>query len=415
MFYALAPLVEKARVPEAATLIFAVGLAPLAAFGLDALLRGEGASVRSLTVAVLAAFGAIVAFAALFLYAARVQFDERLIVTALCSLLAAGLLTAWGSFSGRAASAAAIGLVLFELGNVTDYNLATADRKTHPYLYQLADHFDMARYVRSQGEPARIYYDAQAIPYNIGDWYGLEAFNAYAASVPSALWQFDLSSPRVLDILGIRYYFGVTPPWPGLREVFEGHSGLKVFENPKAFPRVWAVHAGQQVADARATLSDLKFDARHIVFEIGQQPPALASCDGDDVWMPHHEPNHVTIRAAMACRGMVILTDTWFPGWSASVDGRPARIEKAYGAFRGVVVEAGEHTIEMKYRPWSVFLGAALTALAAIIALLAATHRIGKHSHPLHYCRGSDGRRATTPLPSPDSNGGGTVNTGFRL
>ena len=389
MFYALAPLVEKARVPEAATLIFAVGLAPLAAFGLDAL-RGANRITRRdteprpagavmLTGWILAGFGAIVAFAALFFYAARVQFDERLIVTALCSLLAAGLLTAWGSFSGRAASAAAIGLVLFELGNVTDYNLATADRKTHPYLYQLADHFDMARYVRAQGEPARVYYDGKAIPYNIGDWYGLEAFNAYAASVPSALWQFDLSNKRVLDILGIRYYFGVTPPWPGLREVFEGRSGQKIFENPKAFPRVWAVHATQAVADARATLSDPKFDARHVVFEIGQQPPALASCDGDDVWMPHHEPNRVTIHATLPCRGMVILTDTWFPGWIASVDGRAAKIEKAYGAFRGIVVEAGDHTIEMKYRPWSVFLGAALTALAAIIALVSGLGKKARH------------------------------------
>jgi uncharacterized membrane protein YfhO len=69
---------------------------------------------------------------------------------------------------------------------------------------------------------------------------------------------------------------------------------------------------------------------------------------------------------------MVILTDTWFPGWRATVDGRPARIEKAYGAFRGVVVEAGDHTIEMRYRPWSVFIGASMTALASLIALAAA-------------------------------------------
>jgi hypothetical protein len=265
--------------------------------------------------------------------------------------------------------------VLFELGNVTDFNLATADRKTHPYLYGLADHFDLARYVRAQGEPARIYYDATAIPYNIGDWYGLEAFNTYAASVPAGLWQFDLSSPRVLDILGIRYYFGPVPQWPGLREVFEGRSGQKVFENPRAFPRVWAVHGALEVADARearAMLSDPKFDARHNVFEIGQQPPPLQSCDGDDVWMPHHEPNAVTIRAALPCRGMVILTDTWFPGWTASVDGHAVKIEKAYGAFRGVVLPAGDHTIEMKYRPWSVYLGAAMTAVAAFIALLAA-------------------------------------------
>jgi uncharacterized membrane protein YfhO len=46
-------------------------------------------------------------------------------------------------------------------------------------------------------------------------------------------------------------------------------------------------------------------------------------------------------------------------------------IEKAYGAFRGVVVESGDHTIEMRYRPASVFIGAALTGIATIIALLA--------------------------------------------
>jgi hypothetical protein len=380
MFYALAPLVEKARVPEAATLIFAVGLAPLAAFGLDALREG-GSSIRSLTVAaqwVLAGFGAVVGFGALFLYAARIQVaDDRWIITALCALLAAGLLTAWrnGSLSGRAGSAVAIGLVLFELGTVTDSNLATADRKTHPYLFSLASHFDMARYVRAQGEPARIYYDGKAIPYNIGDWYGLETFDAYAASVPSSLWQFDLFSPRVQDILGIRYYFGQVPQRPDLREVFQGASGLKIFESPTSFPRVWAVHGGREVADsqqARATLSDATFDARRNVFEIGQEPPKLQSCEGDDVWMPHHEPNYVSIHAVMSCRGMVILTDTWFPGWSATVDGRSARIEKADGAFRGVVVDAGEHTIEMRYRPWSVYVGAAMTAAAAAIALLAA-------------------------------------------
>lgn len=381
MFYALAPLVEKARVPEAATLIFAVGVAPLAAFGLDAMRQGAGSSVRSLTVAALAGFGGIVGFGALFFYAARVPVaDDRWIITALCALLAAGLMAAWraGAISGRAGSALAIGLVLFELGNVTDFNLATADPKTHPYLYKLAAHFDLARYVRAQGEPARIYYDGKAIPYNIGDWYGLEAFDAYAASVPSSLWMFDLFSPRVQDILGIRYYFGPSAQRTDLKEVFEGASGLKVFENPKAFPRVWAVHEAREVADARearATLSDPGFDARRNVFLIWQQPPKLETCEGDEVWMPHHEPSYLTIRATMRCRGMVILTDTWFPGWRATVDGHAVRIEKAYGAFRGVVVDAGDHTIEMRYRPWSVFAGAGMTLVAAMIALAAAMVR----------------------------------------
>jgi uncharacterized membrane protein YfhO len=67
---------------------------------------------------------------------------------------------------------------------------------------------------------------------------------------------------------------------------------------------------------------------------------------------------------------MVILSDTFFPGWLASVDGRDTPIHEAYGFLRGVVVPGGLHTLEFRYRPRSVFLGAALTAFATAIATL---------------------------------------------
>jgi hypothetical protein len=387
MFYALAPLVEKARVPAAATVLFAIGVATLAAFGLDALRGlmpdvdtnvdaarlGACATQTSIRIAcwILAGFGAVLALGSLAFYAARVPVvisDNRLVVTALCAILAAGLLMA--RISSRARSVAAIGLVLFEVGNVTDYNLATAGRATHPYLYKLAEHSDLARFVGG----SRIVYDDKAIPYNIGDWYGIEALNAYAASVPASLWRVQVFSERVQDIMGIRYYLGLAPPRADLREVFQGRSGVKVFENAKAFPRVWAVHR----TVARATLADPAFDAQHTVFLMGDGAPKLDTCEDDDVSMARHEPNRVVIKAAMSCRGMVILTDTWFPGWRATVDGRAAVIEKAYGAFRGVVVDAGDHTIEMRYRPWSVFIGAGLTGIATLVALWMAWRRKAK-------------------------------------
>jgi membrane protein YfhO len=369
MLYALAPLVEKARVPEAATVLFAIGVATLAGFGLDALRESFTGGPRLAAAWILAGLGAVLALGSLAFYAAKLPMaisDNRLIITALCAILAAALLAA--RLSARAASVAAIALVLFELGNVTDYNLATANRATHPYLYKLAEHYDLAAFVRG----SRIVYDTTAIPYNIGDWYGIEALNAYAASVPASLWQHAVFSERVQDILGIRYYLGVKPQRADLQEVFQGRSGVKVFENAKAFPRAWAVHRTLEVADpkqARAMLADPGFDALHSVFFIGQSAPKLASCNDDDVWLSRHEPNRVVIQAAMSCRGMVLLTDTWFPGWKATVDGRSVAIEKAYGAFRGVVVDAGDHTIEMRYRPWSVFTGVAMTGLASIFAL----------------------------------------------
>ena len=94
--------------------------------------------------------------------------------------------------------------------------------------------------------------------------------------------------------------------------------------------------------------------------------------------MPRHEPNYVRIEAQMQCRGMVILTDTWFPGWRATVDGKRAKIERAYGMVRGVVVESGNHTIEMRYRPASVYLGAGLSVLAAVIVIVVVGRAISR-------------------------------------
>jgi len=72
---------------------------------------------------------------------------------------------------------------------------------------------------------------------------------------------------------------------------------------------------------------------------------------------------------------MVIAGETYDRGWHATVDGRPARIYEANSALRGVVVDAGRHRVEMRYRPRSVFLGAILTAIgiagAGVLRILA--------------------------------------------
>lgn len=59
---------------------------------------------------------------------------------------------------------------------------------------------------------------------------------------------------------------------------------------------------------------------------------------------------------------MVILSDAFYPGWKATLDGRRVAIHEVYGGIRGVVTPAGRHVIEMHYRPMSVYAGAILTA-----------------------------------------------------
>jgi uncharacterized membrane protein YfhO len=72
----------------------------------------------------------------------------------------------------------------------------------------------------------------------------------------------------------------------------------------------------------------------------------------------------------MQCKGMVILSETYFPGWQASIDGRNAEMYDADGMIRGVVVDRGKHSIVMKYRPRSVMLGGAMTLLGTLLTAL---------------------------------------------
>ncbi len=385
VLYALAPLVEKARVPGAGTVVFAVGLAPLVAFGVDALPVPAGFAWSRRFGWALGALAGVLALLSLVLYATKIPSalgDDRIMVTALAAALAAGLLAAWraGAISARAGGVAAICLVLFELANVNGYSLPNRSNPAdNVYLPPLSQHSDLADYVRGHGSAvgnaARVAYDDTLIPYNIGDWYGIEAVNAYTASVLANIWDMNLFSNRSRDFFGVGYYFGKTPPSPEFKEVFTGRSGLKVFENANAYPRVWSVHQGTSVpnlAEERRIMDEPAFDPRHTVLLRDAVPPDIGACgsNADDIQMPQHLPNYVRIQAHLGCRGMVILTDPYFPGWRAYVDGKRALVIEAYGGVRGVVVEAGNHLVEMRYRPWSVLLGALMTAAAALITLV---------------------------------------------
>jgi uncharacterized membrane protein YfhO len=60
---------------------------------------------------------------------------------------------------------------------------------------------------------------------------------------------------------------------------------------------------------------------------------------------------------------MVILNDTFAPGWRAYIDGVRAPVYEAYGMVRGVVVDQGEHVVQMRYSPEPLFYGAVLSFL----------------------------------------------------
>jgi hypothetical protein len=64
-----------------------------------------------------------------------------------------------------------------------------------------------------------------------------------------------------------------------------------------------------------------------------------------------YRPNHVTIKTRQEGNGFLVLNDTYFPGWTVTVDGQPGTILKANHYYRAVKLGPGEHTLEFDYFP----------------------------------------------------------------
>jgi uncharacterized membrane protein YfhO len=77
----------------------------------------------------------------------------------------------------------------------------------------------------------------------------------------------------------------------------------------------------------------------------------------------------VTIHVSATADAWLVLSDTYYPGWIASVDGQSAPVLRGDVLFRVVPVPAGEHEVEFRFEPASVKLGLP-TSLAAILIVL---------------------------------------------
>lgn len=377
MIYALAPLVEKARTPSMAVFVFHFGFSILCALGYDLLLASKQPSASSRAARTLLVATALLLAASVFALAAGRAVEDRYALTALAALLVAGVVYAAGHgwISGRAALASFAAVALLELGNVSGFAFAHRREKDRSiYLNKMAEHADLAEFLRSQPWPVRVSTPNQHIPYNFGDWYGLDTFAGYVASLPANLLRLGIHSRRVHDLMGVGYAIDEQPPHPDYRLVFHGRSGLKVYLNPRAMPRAWVIHQLHRVENddqAFTMLENPEFDFRRAGWMRGR-PPELEACPGDEgeVRLLRRDSQAVELEVRMGCRGMVVLSENFFPGWRAWVDGRPAPIHEVYTCLRGVVVERGLHHIRMEYRPRSVAVGAAMTLLGVVGALV---------------------------------------------
>ena len=238
-------------------------------------------------------------------------------------------------------------------------------------------------------------YDARGYDFPFEERYA-ELWRRVIAKSPDCNYAFCPESagrsPRALQALGL---LGVTdllqnrrdPPLRGLEVAYEGPDA-RVYRNPSALPRAFLVDR-QVVAPsaeaARDTVADASFPVRDVAVTeqriegiaqasqssrgSGGASPRLPS-PGDAVIVEYGE-ERVVVGTDADRRALLVLTDTWFPGWKASVDGRDVPIERVDYLIRGVPVPAGKHEVEFRYEPASWRAGW-IVSLLALIAILGA-------------------------------------------
>ncbi len=376
--YLVVPMVEKARSPAMAIVMLQFALAVLAAYGLDTLRMGRFGrwAIPTLSIAGILPWPVLAVVASL-RNETSLEY-ERLAVAGIVALALAAVLYGWKlrRISDGVATGLILAVVLFELGTVIGGNYRHREAPGG-FLAELEKNGDVVEFLRKQPGLNRVEVDTDAVPYNIGDWEGIDQFRAYLGGMTGNVAQFEidrLNGGRLApELFALTYFLGRQPLRTDQEQVFQGRSGLRVYRNPEAFPRFWTVHDAVGVNGAELMQRLGAADLRQQAVLVGDTPRFERCSGGDEVKPVGRSDTQVGFDVRMACKGMLIASETSFPGWNVEVDGRPAQIYEAYGALRGVVVEAGTHRVEFRYRPAEFYWGALLTFAglvgAAVIAV----------------------------------------------
>jgi hypothetical protein len=203
---------------------------------------------------------------------------------------------------------------------------------------------------------------------------------------------------RLLSLMNVGYFIDEAGKnaWPVIYE--DGEMTIQCV--PRPLPQAYFVSQIQRAKDESEVIARLiapDFDpGQELVIMEGkagasdQTSTILAelsdrSIRGDsasDIWavvVKAQGPGQVLLVVEAPTPGFVVLTDTFYPGWQATIDGQAAQIWPANLAFRAVMVEAGVHEIIFSYRPRSFTIGLWVSTITLLLIILICSFKITIH------------------------------------
>jgi len=212
-----------------------------------------------------------------------------------------------------------------------------------------------------------------------GGLYGLaNSLPGWSPLHPRRHWEFVRGYPGFADLAGVEYVVSYRPvSHPGLEPIFDGE--VKVYRNRTALPRAYLVGNYRVIADGPRRLQYMRsprFDPRREVV-LEEEPEAGAAAGRGEVRVEAYAAEKVSLRLGERTGGLLVLSDTFYPGWRAYVDGKEQPILRANHVFRAVEVPSGAQKVVFHFRPGSFRIGGWLSGAswAALLLLLVVFRR----------------------------------------
>ena len=158
----------------------------------------------------------------------------------------------------------------------------------------------------------------------------------------------------------------------------EDTGGTTIYENLRAMPRAWLVSEVISMGPKEALYAikssglpdgrDFDPGKTAIVEELfnfkGDPDPAM------NARITLIQDSVVEIKTSSKSDSFLVLSDVYYPGWEATIDGVPVRIYQTDYVLRGVMAPAGRHLIRFEFRPKSLYIGAGITTVTLFLFLV---------------------------------------------
>jgi len=289
-----------------------------------------------------------------------------------------------GRVSGRTCGAAAVALTSVDMAFMSLTHVPLVDVRRNPF----TPTSEAIRLVQNDHESyramsLRVSAEPPVLPAAMSSLYGFETADGYddlgPPNLPSVVSTSD--SPcgkevcvnvRNSDLANVKYLF--TGPSTRLAaEHFEliYDREMRVYRDRQPMARAFWVASYVVVPDTSAAIMRVRaqgFDPR-VAVVLDRQPGLTAKLSRDaNVAIVDRRPTRVSIRVDAAGPGLLVLSDTFYPGWYAMIDDQPAPVLRANGVMRAVAVTEGHHRVTFRYAPQSFFAGAWISVATACLA-----------------------------------------------